>query len=222
MVQGNCIIECMWQRADGDLIVFLNLCANGALTNPRIPPSHDGHWGFSNYKRLDRENFQELLYHAMLCQWDPSKLVTANENPLLFLLPVAHLQIAQFQSLLGPVVESIHGWRTGVRTVRAPHESPYQLWRCLRGSSEILKMAFENLKRYATVVGGESSLQVNGMKDVYNAYQQVLDIACALEQHVKEDLQLQVGQLSLVESRKSILQSELAIAESKRVKLCKY
>ena len=201
------------------LAVFMNLVEGNSMYGE---PHHTIEMDARYLKRVIESNFHELLYQTMVSQWDRDRLMTANNNPLVFLSPIVHLQIAHFQCLLGPIAKDIHRWRTSVKDWKAPDVRPYDSWRRLRGSIEILKRAFNNFRQYATRLGGEASLEDEDLKKLHNAYQRALGIASDFEKHLKEDIEMQVGQLGLIESMRSIEQLNITIAESKRVKLCKF
>ena len=173
--------------------------------------------GFTRPPTVDRDLRQVSLvelYVTMVSKWAESERIEANDQPLRFLIPLLELNVNRFQALAS--------YYNGVfLSQRADPEADVfaSVWRPLRGVMVNAKVPFEAFKQYDSCYA-ERALQ-NSIKLQYilRRFNCVNETVLQLEQHVRDDLQLQVGHLSLQESKESIKQSKIALEESKRVKM---
>lgn len=157
------------------------------------------------------------LYVEMISQWASADLVDANEQPVKFLVPMLELRVDCFQLLAIRCYEKFRADR--------PHPDAERFtssWIPLRDAAMNGTLPFEAFKRYDSCHFNGAVQQSNKLQELLSKYHDVRARMLELEQHVRDELQLQVGHLSLLESRESIKQSKIAIEESKRVKMRMY
>lgn len=78
----------------------------------------------------------------------------------------------------------------------------------------VMKLKEHDSRHYGGRMQQSSELQL-----LLQRFDDIYQIVSIMEQHMRDVLQLQVGQLSLLESRESINQSRIAVEESKRLKM---
>ena len=165
--------------------------------------------------------FQCLL--AMIHQWPTQELIEANQNPTLFLCPLLSLKFHTASLRAHRYSESfrIESMQRYSNADQANVDRYKTIWKPLRDEFEVTKRALRSSERYCASIpktAGNLDLKLESLFDEANTMLADIEI---FEQQLRDDLQLQVGQLSLLESQKSIMQSKISIEEGKRVKLSK-
>lgn len=156
-------------------------------------------------------------YVDIIRQWASADLVDANKQPVKFLIPLMELRVDCFQ----------YSAMSCYREFRANRAKPDTedftvLWRKLRDATIDGTLLFEAFKQYDSCHFDGGVQQSSNLQKLLSRHKGILARALELEQHVRDELQLQVGHLSLMESKESIKQSKIAIEESKRVKMRMY
>ncbi len=154
------------------------------------------------------------LYRMMLSKWPKSKLIAANEQPLKFLETVLELSLNQFQAVTGHCYWEFRQTRGDPKN--SIHES---LWRPMRDAMVMTTFSFAAFKRYDSHHTDGVVQHSPEVRRLLRRFDQLYETASGFEQQIRDDLQLQVGYLSLLESKASIEQSKIALGEGKRLRL---
>ena len=161
------------------------------------------------------------VYSFMLSKWADCERIDANEQPLKFLVPLLELCLRRFEA-----VASFYYRLFLVSREKVNADVFASSWRPLRDAIMTAKLLPKAIIQYDSCHAGGALQKSGKLQQILRRFAYLHEIAVQLEQHVRDDLQLQVGHLSLQESRESIKQSEIAIKvskvaleESKRVKM---
>lgn len=161
------------------------------------------------------------LYSVALQKWDRTQCKEANSDPIKYLYPVMESRVEVFRRRLVGCGDR-YRYSTTNPYRKDDEEHPYrEIWFPLRWDMEIGRLIFPALGHFRKFDNPSSTslTQSPHFQALETEFGQLLETARQLEQHVRDDLQLRVGQLSLQESRKSIEQSRISIQEGKRIKL---
>lgn len=159
-------------------------------------------------------NLAELCI-LMISRWESVERIDANEHPLRFLFPLLELYVNRFEAI---AVNSYHKFLEE-RASTSPASGFESSWRPLRDAMVSATLPFEAFKQYDSCHANGALQQSSKLPRLLRRFDHLLKEASQFEQHIRDELQLQVGHLSLRESRESIKQSKLAMEESKRVKM---
>jgi hypothetical protein len=157
------------------------------------------------------------LYILMLSRWANDERVDANEQPLKFLLPLLELHVSRFQAAAAKQYRDF----LQDRDSKGGTEGFQSSWRPLRDAVVDATLPIEAFKRYDVCHTSGIVQRCSKVQRLLKRFDHVSRRVSQFEQHMRDELQLQVGHSSLQESRESIKQSKIAIEESKRVKMRK-
>lgn len=158
------------------------------------------------------------LYVLMIQRWTDNERLDANKQPLSFLTPLLELRINQFQTTAAQCYHKFTYERASSHAESAFDSS----WRPMRDAILEASHSFEAFDQYDLCHANGDVQKSFKFQRLLKRFTRVLTNASRMEQHIRDDLQLQVGHLSLEESRESIKQSKVALEESKRVKMRMY
>ena len=145
-----------------------------------------------------------------------SKIVSANGNPLEYLGPFFNLLEMQFEIQLDECMR-LHKLWLGTRPCTS--KTFYKLenhdtrllctWREIRSLTESFDVIVSSIDRQWQAAEELLALPASDKrKEFYRRYQIMVSGARSLEQHIRDDIQVNVGNLSLQESRRSIEQAD--------------
>lgn len=155
------------------------------------------------------------LYVEMISRFPTDEMLDANEVPLKFLVPLLKVLVNQFQA-----IAAYHYHTFTERRSDANEASGFvSLWRPLRDEMMAASLMFEAFKQYDMCHAHGVVQQTTKLQDLSRRFHYLQGRISHLEQHIRDELQLQVGNSSLQESRESIKQSKMAREESKSVKM---
>lgn len=158
------------------------------------------------------------LYIFIISRWAKNERLEAIQQPLEFVVPLLDLHVNRFQAT---AAKYYHGFLTD----RGPfgEASGFQsFWKPLRDAIEQANIAFDAFKQYYDSFHANSAVDVqmsNKLRTLSEKFDAIMRKTTRMEQHMRDELQLQVGYFSLQESKESIKQSKLSMEESKRVKM---
>jgi CorA-like Mg2+ transporter protein len=155
------------------------------------------------------------LYMAMILQWSPQELNDGNSCSLKFLLPLLKMYIQRIDAITRDCYVEFLSKR------RLDEVSLFEgSWRTLRDLLVKATVPFDSVKKY-DLCHFEGMLQKSSSKlrQLTLAFDDLRETISELEQHIRDDLSLQVGELSLQESKESIRQSQIALDEGKKVNM---
>lgn len=155
-----------------------------------------------------------LIFVETISQWTSEELVDANEQPLKYLIPLLEWRVNHFQSSATICYEKFRADRDKQDALIFEHS-----WRPLRDALLDGPLPWEAFKEYDAYHFDGAVQQSSKLQQLIRQYHVVHARVLELEQHIRDELQLQVGYLSLLESKESIKQSKIALEESKRVKM---
>jgi hypothetical protein len=154
------------------------------------------------------------IYSLMLSDWSEAQLASANDQPLEYIIPLLELYVNRFQA----VITRHYGKFLDLRN--DPTDSGFRSeWRPLRDALVNAAMPFEAVRQYKPLNTPGTVYDHPNVQRLLKRFDHLHKTASQFEQHMRDDLQLQVGYLSLLESKESIRQSKIALEESKRVKM---
>ncbi|MCJ1438513.1 hypothetical protein MMC27_007903 [Xylographa pallens] len=170
-----------------------------------------GRWSFTNPPLFD-------IFDQLICgQKDDS----SNIDVLRGLCAIVRFQTSRFKTDTNSTTHSLWKWRFdsitagGLKVPNDSHTKSISLeWNRLRSALEDFRSSARALKRFVSRNFNESPI-FNVLIEVSADQEDAQADAEALEQELRDSLQMDVGRLSLEESRRSI-------EESKRVKLRKF
>jgi hypothetical protein len=151
------------------------------------------------------------LYIIIISKWSENERIGANGQPLKFLMPLLEFHINQLEGFAGRLYERFRN-----EDFMRDYE---HTWRPLRETLVNARLPFEAFNQYDLCHANGSVRQSNQLQRLSRRFENVLHQSSKIEQHMRDELQFQIGHLSLQESKESIKQSKIAIEESKRVKM---
>lgn len=154
------------------------------------------------------------IFVETINQWASADLVDANEQPLKFLTPMLEMSVERLQSAATSCYEKFRTERTKQDALTFEYS-----WRPLRDAVVDEALPLEAFKQYDSYHFNGAVQESSKLQQLIRQYDDVHARLLELEQHIRDELQLQVGYLSLLESKESINQSKIALQESKRVKM---
>ncbi|KIW14502.1 hypothetical protein PV08_07286 [Exophiala spinifera] len=155
-----------------------------------------------------------VLYRSALSRLTEPQLTSASHDPILFLPPLIHQHTAMFVTQTS-FSEAKYQLQSD-NNARREFDTLPNLWTELRDAIEQFELAIENCARFLKHYGRFEEEVFAGLRSNQDL---ALTRARRLEQQIRDYAQLEVGRLSLEESRKSIEASNTQIEEGKRVKL---
>lgn len=159
------------------------------------------------------------LYLAGVLQTCSDTRRAANDDPLLYLLPILHIHCDAMAGDLGHHYEVLHCHMQDRNTLTSNHEALETSWRELRSLLHLGPKPFHAFKNFDRRRNGKRSCRNNDYAALLQKFNSLMSESRSLEQLARDYMQLSVGILSLAESRASIKQSKIALEESKRTKL---
>jgi hypothetical protein len=150
-----------------------------------------------------RPNIWGLVWYRSLLAYSEEMLLAANEKPVLFLLCLARHGVLDLISTTHNCESRYRAWlRNDIQTVY----EPYNEVRELAEGIEHAEFWFENFSTYVDIDDIQSMAGSVGQEVTRHIrnYRLALKRARRIEQLVRDQLQIQVGRLSLEESRRSI------------------
>lgn len=170
---------------------------------------------FNRFLRYPRSDFDlKEVYVTMLLKWVCTDRVDANEQPLEFFSLMLDLYLHRLQAV---AVHYYGLFLEGRENVHLPRFEEY--WRPLRDAMVNATLTSEAFERYSAHHFKDAIQQSTKSQKVLWRFDNLRKCISEFEQHIRDELQLQVGHLSLLESKASIEQSKIALEESKRVKM---
>jgi hypothetical protein len=157
------------------------------------------------------------LYTFMVSGWTDSERTDANGQPLKFLVPLLELSLNRFEALASLYYERLLSERED-----ASAEVFASIWRPLRDTMVTAKLLPDAFKQYDSCHANGAIQKSSKVQYMLRRFIYLHESVAQLEQHMRDDQQLEVGHLSLQESKESIKQSKAALEESKRVKMRKF
>lgn len=144
------------------------------------------------------------VYNTLLINWPCDRVLEANLDPMLFLEPCLDFKFAELYTISTPPSES-YG---------ANPKSLHRMWRALRADIEATAASRSSWERLWEPTADHQS------KDMFTIdHNYAMECARRMESHIREEQQLEVGTLSLEESKKAIQQAGIGIKEGKRMKM---
>ena len=178
---------------------------------PGLDPS-DQKYGPCIAEDTHRRNTVEV-YAEILRQWHADQYLQANSDPMYFLYPLIDLRIEYSRAKIADL-----GGRYRYQLKHSTN--PYRdVWKPLRQEIDIARLMFRAFRQFHMLRSKSSSPGMQDLQALSTKLDNILQEARELEEYLRHDLQLQVGQLSLEESRMSIQQSNIVIEEGKQMKL---
>ena len=178
---------------------------------PGLDPS-DQKYGPRIAEETHRRNTVEI-YAEILRQWHIDQYLQANSDPMYFLYPLIDLRIEYSQA---KITDLGSRYRYQLKHSTNPYRD---VWKPLRQEIDIVRLMFRAFRQFCTLHFKLSSAGTQDVQALSTKLDIILEEARELEEYLRHDLQLQVGQLSLEESRMSIQQSSIVIEEGKQMKL---
>ncbi|KAI9695896.1 MAG: hypothetical protein M1836_006013 [Candelina mexicana] len=162
------------------------------------------------------------VFEDLILSLPHRKIVAAQQNPVLYIFPLIRLQTAWFEaSTLAP--RAAYSRRNSKLWVSSDsNEDLHALWENLRFSMEVFETSFSNFLHFVShwsSLAAHPGVLDKDVAEISRCKEAVLQEAQRLDSAIRDTLQLQVGILALLESRRSIEQSKIAIEEGRRVKL---
>jgi len=159
------------------------------------------------------------LYLAGMLHADNEFRRAANDDPLLYLLPILRIHCDAIAGDLGHHHEVLHVHMKHGNALTNNHEALETSWRELRSLLRVAPKPLHVFKNFDRCRNGKRSCRNRKYLELLNHFNQLMSEGRSLEQLARDYLQLSVGILSLAESRASIKESKIALEESKRTKL---
>lgn len=144
------------------------------------------------------------LYNTLLLNWPYDRVLEANLNAMLFLAPCLDFKFAELYTISTLLSES-HGTN---------RESLHTAWRALRADIESTAASRYSWDRLWDPTGDPQPRDMFAID-----HDHAMECARRMESLIRDEQQLEVGRLSLEESKKAIQQAELGIKEGKRMKM---
>ncbi|KAJ5952162.1 uncharacterized protein N7479_010575 [Penicillium vulpinum] len=145
------------------------------------------------------------IYTTFLINWPRDRVSEAHLNAMVFLAPCLDFKFAELYTISTLLSESDEINR----------ESLHIIWRALRVDIEASAASRDSWDRF-----WDPTLGDHQSRDIFEIdHDYAIKCTRRMESLFRDEQQLEVGRLSLEESKKAILQAELAIKEGKRMKM---
>jgi hypothetical protein len=155
------------------------------------------------------------LYILIISQWAESERLEAIQQPLIFILPLLEVYANRFHAVAASHYHTFLSER-GSAEGTSGFES---FWTPVRDALVDATLPFDAFTQYDSCHADGAVQKTSKLQKLSKRFDVILRKATRMEQHMRDEMQLQVGHLSLQESKESIKQSKIAIEESKRVKM---
>lgn len=172
---------------------------------------------------IDTQDNEDSSWSHIFAQWFAHNYRSGGPSssniPLLHCLQLlGRLQISRNQSYTLTVTRDLRNWKSEHDELE-DHEDPLvEVWREIRVNLETHK-SFVRAFRCYTSRNFDPKEAEGFFEDLHTEQDDVTADLLVVESEFKDILQMQVGSLSLAESRKSIEMSKKSIEEGKRIKL---
>jgi hypothetical protein len=172
---------------------------------------------------IDTQDNEDSSWSHIFAQWFDHNYRGGGPSspsiPLLHCLQLlGRLQISRNQSYTLSVTKDLRNWKSEYDDFENHKDPLVEVWREIRVSLETHKYFVQAFKRYILRNFGVKEAE-GFFDDLYTEQEDVTTDLLVVESEFKDILQMQVGSLSLAESRKSIEMSKKSIEEGKRIKL---
>jgi hypothetical protein len=155
------------------------------------------------------------LYILLISRWAEDERLEAIQQPLNFVVLLLELHVNRFQAKAAKHYTEFLSNRDSV-----DEASCFQsCWKPVRDAIEMATFAFDAFKQYDVCHANGAVQKSNRLQKLSKRFDAIMRKVVQMEQHMRDELHLQVGHSSLQESKESIKQSKIAIEESKRVKM---
>ena len=172
---------------------------------------------------VDTQDNEDLSWSHIFAQWFVHNYrsggPSSSNTPLLHCLQLlGRLQISRNQSYTLTVTRDLRNWKSEHDELEDHEDPPVEVWREIRENLEIHKSFIRAFTRY--ISRNFDTEEAEGFfEDLYTEQDDVMTDLRVVESEFKDTFQMQVGSLSLADSRKSIEMSKESIEEGKRIKL---
>ena len=172
---------------------------------------------------IDTQDNEDSSWSHIFAQWFAHNYRSGGPSsssiPLLHCLQLlGRLQISRNQSYTLIVTRDLRNWKSEHDELEDHEDPPVEVWREIRVNLEIHKSFVRAFKRYVSR-NFDPKEDEGFFEDLYTEQGDIMRDLLVVESEFKDILQMQVGSLSLAESRKSIEMSRKSIEEGKRIKL---
>lgn len=172
---------------------------------------------------IDTQDNEDLSWSHIFAQWFVHNYRSGGSSssniPLLHCLQLlGRLQISRNQSYTLTVARDLRNWKSEHDELEDREDPPVEVWREIWENLEIHKSFIRAFTRY--IFRNFDPEEAEGFfEDLYTEQDDVMTDLRVVESEFKDIFQMQVGSLSLADSRKSIEMSKESIEEGKRIKL---
>jgi hypothetical protein len=149
-----------------------------------------------------------------LHNFDASWIKSANENPIEYLIPFFELLEAHCHHVtqsLRIAHQNNAQYSHSPQSTEERDELLFTSWKDARGHIEDFQSIVGRIEAYQDIVSAHADTKKHNaerMERVSRTHKRLLDKARNAEQHIRDTIQLNVGNLSLQESRKSLQQAD--------------
>ena len=197
----------------GPVIAALHQSWLSAYPNPDIECNKNQNLGYSYSDRA-------TVFGMALLSWPPRLRIQANDDPLMFFLPVLDIQL----TIWGEELFRRDRFLEACLIDEFQTEFPdlVEAWNCLRMIIYNSEQPVDCFLRYDSDHNGGRTQKMEQWSSCLARFERLIHQAQRLEVLMRDQIQARTASMMLDESRASIQQSKMALQEGRRTKLGKF